>query len=154
MSFDPTETASIPSVCAAFNVRRASRAVTRFYAKALESADLEPTQFALLVACSQQESECVSRLAVRLSMELSALGRNVSVLERRKLLATKHGKDRRTRRVSITVAGRNVLKKALPLWRSGQTTLEAEFGRAPMHALIAGLQAITRTTQKLLDQSD
>jgi hypothetical protein len=57
--------AAVATDCAAFNVRKASRVITRLYAEALAAVELEPTQFTLLVACSRQQSIPISVMAGR-----------------------------------------------------------------------------------------
>jgi DNA-binding MarR family transcriptional regulator len=154
MPTDPTpeldQLAVIAAECAALNVRKASRTITRLYAAAFETIGLEPTQFTLLVACCRTPHIAMSALAERLSMERSALARNVSVLKRRGLLEIEPGRDRRVRHISATAAGRGKLAKALPHWRAVQGVLADSFGRDTFMSMIASLQAMTQTGQMLL----
>ena len=142
----------IPTTCVAANIRRASRTINRLYAGVLKSVDLEPTQFVLLVACCRQASVTISALAERLSMDGSALARNLSVMQRRGLLTVRPGADRRFRNVSITKKGRVVLDQALPRWREVQDKVRAKFGAAQMEAVVASMRSITRAGQDLLGE--
>jgi DNA-binding MarR family transcriptional regulator len=129
--------------CAAANVRRASRAVTRLYSEFMSQTGLEPTQYSLLVACSLANNPTVSRLADLFAMDRSALARNLSVMERRGLVRVTPGDDRRTRKVALTEEGAGALKNALPLWRSAQTKIEQKFGRERLQRLVAELRDLT-----------
>jgi DNA-binding MarR family transcriptional regulator len=147
---DLNQLAVVAAECAALNVRKASRTITRLYAAAFEETGLEPTQFTLLVACCRTQRVTMSGLAERLSMDRSALARNVSILERRGLLEVDPGRDRRERHISATAAGRNKLCEALPHWHAVQGALVEMFGRETFTSMISTLQAMTRTGQALL----
>eukprot|EP01037_Dinobryon_pediforme_P017253 gene17253-17443_t len=134
------EIATCSVECAAFNVRKASRLITRLYAEALAAVELEPTQYALLVACFRLETVSVSALANRVGIDRSALARNLLVMERRGLLKVKAGVDRRVRDVLITKAGEELLSKALPLWRGAQTEVARKFGAQRLQHMLIELR--------------
>lgn len=148
----PDQLTGIGGICAAFNTRKASRTLTRLYAEAFAPVGLEPTQFMLLGACSRQPIVTIGDLAVRLSMDPSALARNIAVLQRRRLLSVRPGKDRRVRNVSITAHGRKTLDRALPYWRDVQARLVRQFGDDQFPAAIETVKALTRAGEALLDQ--
>ena len=128
------------NICAAFNTRRASRAVSRFYAEALAPLDLEPTQYSLLVACALIDRITVTPLAELMSMDRSALVRNLAVLQKRNWVSIEPGWDRRTRHVALTDSGRDVLQRALPLWRKAQAQVETAFGTERLQRLVSELR--------------
>lgn len=133
--------------CAAANIRRASRAVTRLYSDFLAQTGLEPTQYSLLVANSIANGLTVSKLAEALAMDRSALARNLSVMEKRGLLRVTAGDDRRTRKVALTAEGRAALEAALPQWRAAQDEAERRFGAERLARLLSELRAFTTATQ-------
>ena len=147
----PEELAVVGSCCAAFNVRKASRVITRLYAEAFAPVGVEPTQFMLLVACARQETVTMGSLAVRMSMDPSALARNVSILERRGLVRIAPGADRRVRDISISAKGRKTLSRALPRWREVQTRLVERFGEDSFRSAVELMKGIARTGEALLD---
>jgi len=108
---------------------------------------LEPTQYSLLVACSIANGVTVSKLAEIFAMDRSALSRNLAVMEKRGLLMVKPGDDRRTRKVTLTDAGRDALAQALPLWRAAQSKVEASFGAERLKHLLSELRALISATQ-------
>jgi DNA-binding MarR family transcriptional regulator len=108
---------------------------------------LEPTQYSLLVACSLAEGAAVGELAEFFAMDRSALARNLAVMEKRGLLKVKPGKDRRTRKVTLTAVGHAALAEALPLWGAAQSKVEQTFGKERLRHLISELCALTAATQ-------
>jgi DNA-binding MarR family transcriptional regulator len=58
-----------------------------------------------------------------MGMERSALARNLKPIQRRKLVTVTSGKDKRTRTVTLALAGRRRLEEALPEWDKAQTRL-------------------------------
>ncbi len=155
LSWSAEELAAIGPACAAFTVRKATRMLTRLYAKAFEPVELEPTQFTLLVACSRQEVVTTTALAARLLMDPSALARNVAVLERRGLLLVSPGdRDGRTRDISITDAGRAALARALPRWEAVQRRLADEVGHDRLLLAVDLVKAMARAGESLLNTSN
>ncbi|MBI1868320.1 MAG: winged helix-turn-helix transcriptional regulator [Methylocystis sp.] len=144
---DAGEIRACAQTCAAANVRKASRAVTRLYADFLTEAGVEPAQYSLLVACSIAEGVTVSKLAEALAMDRSALARNLSVMEKHGLLLVKPGDDRRTRKVALTRKGKSALANALPHWRAAQSKVEQKFGAERLRHLLGELQAFMKAAQ-------
>lgn len=134
--------------CATANVRKASRAVAKVYAESLAEAELEPTQYSLLVACSLAEGTTVSKLAEVFAMDRSALARNLAVMEKHGLLRVKPGEDRRTRKVTLTAHGKTALARALPHWRAAQSKVEQRFGAERLARLLGELQALMSAVQE------
>ncbi|MCC8978375.1 MarR family winged helix-turn-helix transcriptional regulator [Bradyrhizobium acaciae] len=147
------ELAAVGSCCAAFNIRKASRVITRLYAEAFAPVGVEPTQFMLLAACARQGTVTVGALASRMSMDPSALARNVAILQRRGLLKIAFGADRRVRDLSLSAKGRKTLSRALPLWREVQAKLAGQFGDDRFGAAVEMMKGITRSGEALLDRS-
>ena len=128
--------------CAAANVRRASRVVSQLYAKALAPVGLEGTQFTLLIAAGATGGLPLSNLADALVMDRTTLSRNLKPLQRRGLVTVAAGADRRVRLVSLTPAGRALLRRALPLWQQAQERVIAALGRPRFDALFRELDAL------------
>lgn len=143
IALDADEVKVCAQNCAAANIRRASRAITKLYGEFMAETGLEPTQYSLLVASSVADGATVSRLADVFAMDRSALARNLSVMERRGLVRVTPGDDRRTRKVALTSAGKAALAKALPHWRAAQARVEQRFGRDRLQHLLSELRALT-----------
>lgn len=146
---DPSEVKACARDCAAGNVRRVSRAITRHYGQFMTATGLEPTQYSLLVACSlTQGAATVSALADAFAMDRSALARNLAVMEKRGLVKVKPGDDRRTRRVALTPFGASTLANAMSHWRQAQDSIETKFGAERLKSLLSELRALEEITAK------
>ena len=145
---DSAEVQTCARNCAAANVRRASRVLTRFYGQFMAETGLEATQYSLLVACSLTGGDTVSKLAEVFALDRSALARNLAIMERRGLVIVKPGEDRRTRKVTLTPFGAATLANAMPHWREAQTAVEKTFGVERLQNLLSEISALMHVTSK------
>ena len=139
---DPAILAEISSHCACFNVRRAARAITQHYDRALAPTGLRATQLTLLVALGRAGAIPFTKLADVLGMDRTTLTRNLSPLERDRLLTIRPGPDRRVKLVALTDKGREVLARATPLWQDAQQKITGGLGAGRWDGLRRELQAI------------
>jgi DNA-binding MarR family transcriptional regulator len=116
------------TACNCLSLRQASRRVTQLYDQALAPLDLRATQYALLRAIERSGPIALNPLAEEMVLDRATLGHNVRPLEARGLVRLAVGKDRRSREVSITRAGRAMITEARKHWRRAQRTFEAELG--------------------------
>lgn len=107
-------------VCVCTNLRRATRAISNMYDVALASSGLKITQFSLLRAVQRNEPVAITALAEEMALDRTTLARNLSPLERDKLVELKPGSDQRVTEVRLTRAGREAIAAALPLWKKTQ----------------------------------
>ncbi len=78
-------------------------------------------QFSLLMSLNRPEPPTISSVSNLLAMDRTTLTANLKPLERRGLIEVVVDKaDRRSRRLILTEEGRDVLAKAVPLWKAGQ----------------------------------
>ncbi len=122
----------IPCFCAAF--RRFERILTRHYDGYLRPCGLNSSQLGILFFISNnnllaQQDLAQQDLAQQLSMDKATLSRNLKLLIRDGFLKTSPGKDRRTRLLTLTKAGKNKVKQAIPLWEQAQQSLEEKLGK-------------------------
>jgi len=128
-----------PINCGCFNVRRAARKLTQVYDRHLKPSGLQATQFTLLamLADSQvHDGVLMTELAARMGMDRTTLTRNLAVAERPGWIEINQGVDRRQRRIKLAAAGRERLRKAMPLWRNAQDELEQALGAASLNSLL------------------
>lgn len=149
VELDSSEVKACAQNCAAANVRRASRAITRLYGQFMAATGLEPTQYSLLVACSLTGGATVSKLADAFVMDRSALARNLAILQKRGLVKVKQGEDRRTRKIALTPFGEATLANALPHWREAQSAVERKFGAQRLQQLLSELRALMDATSQV-----
>lgn len=118
--------ASMPSdryrnSCVAFNLRRASRVVTRRYEEALRPLGMKAFQFTALAALSGRKEMPLSAVAEHFGMDLSTASRNLKAMNRKGWLEIKQDPgNRRRRNVSATAEGRRAFQDAVPLWEEAQ----------------------------------
>lgn len=117
-----------PTNCTCFNLRKAARAVTQAYDKAIKPSGLRATQYALLTMVAMLGPVGIKDLAKALVMDRTTLGRNLKVLSDRKMLEVGEGDDRRYRPITITAQGQEALELALPLWEKVQTRIANGLG--------------------------
>ena len=127
--------------CLNFRLRQASRLLSQHYDAALRSTGLRGTQFSLLVILAGSVELPISRVAMAMGMERSALARNLRPLERQGLVRIAIGPDRRTRIASLTESGARALARALPSWRRAQRRLLARLSKRKLQDLEGGLRA-------------
>lgn len=113
--------------CACLKARKAARAVTRAYDKALRPSGLRATQFSILGAASVSGGVPLGKLASMLGMERTTLTRNLQLIEREGLIKVVNV-DGRTRNVLLTEAGNRRLTQALPFWENAQNELRRKLG--------------------------
>ena len=128
--------------CACFNLRKAARAVTRFYEAVFQPLGIQATQFALLVVAHRMGELPITETADTLGMDRTTLTRNLKILEGRGFIAVGPGKDGRTKSVKLTGAGRDMLVKALPYWGQAQQKVVDGLGPSRFKALLKELAAI------------
>src|SRR5262250_925940 len=89
---DVMSTAIVPSTtCVCFHLRRAARAVTQTYERALAPAGILPGQFSVLAVLHRFGPQPLSALAELMGMDRTTLTRNLRPLERDSLVRVKAG---------------------------------------------------------------
>jgi DNA-binding MarR family transcriptional regulator len=80
----------------------------------------------------------MGQLSEALGMDRSTLGHNLRPLERDRLIKlVADGTDRRSRRVSLTPAGKAKFTEAASLWKKAQKQFESAYGSEPAAQLRA-----------------
>jgi DNA-binding MarR family transcriptional regulator len=139
----------VAAECAGGGLRRASRAISRFYEAAFAPLDLTATQFSILVAVQLAGSIPLSRLAEVLVLDRTSLYRAVKPLVRRRCLRILPGQTRRERTAALTGVGGRLLADALPIWRRIQEQFVGALGPRAWAALSSGLRQVVPTVQAL-----
>lgn len=131
------------SPCACIALRRATRAVTAAYDAALAPSGLRVTQFSVLRTLARLGPLGVTRLAEKVALDRSTMGRNLDPLERRGLVHIEVGvTDQRERVAHLTPAGEAAIEAALPLWRDAQDRVTRLVETSALAALTERLGAL------------
>lgn len=114
--------------CASFNFRRASRAITALYDKALQASGIRSTQFAILTAVAKSQPVSISTISEILIMDATTLTRSLQLLRKQGLIAISPRGKMRQRFLNLTLQGEKTLARAIPLWRGIQQKFEEKAG--------------------------
>jgi DNA-binding MarR family transcriptional regulator len=132
--------------CVCFDLRKAMRVVSRMYDDFLRDADINVTQFSLLRLIRTENAVSVSTLSRYMVMDRTSITRALAPLQRKGLIDSCIGSDRRARIVSLTRKGNKLVANAEPKWNEAQ--------RALMHTIgdqrWTGLRTLLRDTTRLV----
>lgn len=135
--------------CACLKVRTASRAVTRFYDDAFRPVGLRATQLSVLIAVASGDAASIASLSRLLGMDRSTLTRNLRPLEDKGLVALGPEGHHRSRTLSVTSKGEQLVRKALPLWEKAQEKLREELKKPHWTNLHSELDHVIKTADAL-----
>ena len=115
--------------CLCLHLQRAARAIGRRFDDALRPVGLTHGQYSLLISLNRPEPPRIGDVARLLAMDRTTLTANVKPLERRGLLTVSPDPDdRRSRRLGLTDAGRDLLSQAVPIWRRTHDAVDRLLG--------------------------
>lgn len=130
--------------CLCLHLQRAARAVGRRFDAAFRPFGLTNGQFSLLMSLNRPEPAGMSTVAAVLAMDRTTLTAALKPLERRGLVTvTVDPRDRRSRRLALTAAGRILLAAALPVWRETHDAVDTLLGGSDLDRLRLDLQALS-----------
>ena len=136
-------TLMVRDTCLCLHVQRAARALARRFDEAFRPFDLTNGQFSLMMSLNRPEPPTLGSVASLLAMDRTTLTAALKPLERRGLVKIAVDKeDRRSRRLSLTSAGRTLLAKALPVWTETHAAIDREIAPHSPDELRASLRAL------------
>lgn len=119
-------TLRVKNACLCLHVQRAARALARRFDDAFREFDLTNQQFSLLMSLNRPEPPPMGPVAELLAIDRTTLTAALKPLERRGLVkVSPHPQDGRSRVLKLTVQGKQLLEKAMPVWESVHGELEA-----------------------------
>jgi DNA-binding MarR family transcriptional regulator len=134
--------------CACFDLRKATRAVSRMYDEFLRDRGLNNTQFSLLRLIRVEKELSISTLGRYMAMDRTSITRALAPLQRDELIASRLGADKRIRIVSVTNKGRRLVEEAEPKWRQAQEALMEAVGEDHWRAMCTLLRDTTRIVRQ------
>ncbi len=130
--------------CLCLAAQRAARALARRFDEALRPVGLRSGQFSLLMSLNRPKPPTIGSVAALLAMDRTTLTANLKPLERRELVETAiDPADRRGRLLTLTEAGRMLLKSAVPIWERTHGEAERLLADTDAEILRAGLRALS-----------
>ena len=141
----PFETTLIVrDTCICFHARRAARALARRFDEALRPLGLTNGQFSLMISLNRPEPPTMGSVASLLAMDRTTLTAALKPLERDGLVKLiVDPKDRRSRRMQLTPAGHNLLKRAFPIWKHAHAEVDASLPDGDPESLRRDLRALS-----------
>jgi DNA-binding MarR family transcriptional regulator len=137
-------THQVRDACLCLHVQRAARALARRFDEVFRPLGLTHGQFSLLMSLNRPEPPSIGSVAALLAMDRTTLTAALKPLERRSLVKVSVDKeDKRSRRLTITAAGRALLGEAVPLWKQTHAETERLVPRGNADDLRAALRALS-----------
>lgn len=122
--------AEIAATCPAMHSRALSRTIAKRFDNVLGRYGINSSQFAVLVAIGVLGKCRANHLAGTLSLSAAAVTRSLDILERNGWVLSMV-RTGRARDVTLTTAGKALVKAAYPNWRCLRDTVRAEIGTLP-----------------------
>jgi DNA-binding MarR family transcriptional regulator len=136
-------TIEVRNACLCLHTQRAARVLARRFDEAMRPAGLTNGQFSLLTSLNRPEPPPIGSVARLLGMDRTTLTAALKPLQRRGLVKiAADPADGRSRLLTLTNAGREVLAAAVPIWRKTHQTIERELRGGKANELRAMLRAI------------
>jgi DNA-binding MarR family transcriptional regulator len=130
--------------CLCLHLQRAARAIGRRFDEALKPVGLNQGQYSLLISLNRPDAPRLSDVAHLLALDRTTLTANLKPLARRGLVSIVDDRDdKRIRRLVLTNDGRNVLRRAVPIWRRTHAEIDTVVPRGDLDPLRADLLALT-----------
>ncbi len=137
-------TLEIRDHCLCLHAQRAARALARRFDRAFRPLGLTSGQFSLMNAVNRPEPPAIGAVAAVLVMDRTTLTAALKPLERRGLVeVTSDAKDRRGRRLALTLAGQALLGAAVPVWRRVHAEVDTEVEAAEGGGLRGALSVLS-----------
>jgi DNA-binding MarR family transcriptional regulator len=134
----------VRDTCLCLHVQRTARALARRFDDVLRPLELTNGQFSLLMSLNRAEPANIGSVAALLAMDRTTLTANLKPLERRGLVeVTVDQADKRSRRLTLTASGRDLLAAAVPIWKHEHAATERLLTRISPDDLRAGLLALS-----------
>jgi DNA-binding MarR family transcriptional regulator len=133
----------VRDTCLCLHLQRAGRALARRFDEALRPLDLTNGQFSLMMALNRPQPPSIGPVASLLCMDRTTLTAALKPLSRRGLVKVMvDPDDRRSRRLSLTPAGRALLARALPVWQCTHSEIDRLLADADAERLRRDLRAL------------
>ncbi len=134
----------VRDTCLCLHLQRAARVVARHFDDALRPLRLTQGQFSLLMSLNRAKAPSIGIVSSLLAMDRTTLTANLKPLERRGLVNVAVDKaDRRSRRLALTPAGRDLLAAAVPVWKKTHAAIDRLLKGSSPDRLRADLRALS-----------
>src|SRR5438105_12977856 len=133
----------VRATCLCLHLQRAARAVARRFDAAFRPLGLTNGQFSLMMSLNRPEPPSIGEVAALLAMDRTTLTAALKPLERRGLVTVSvDDADKRSRRLTLTPAGRVLLIAAVPVWEKEHAAIKGLLPQAHPDRLRADLRSL------------
>ena len=115
--------------CTCTTVRKANRAIFRFYEETMSESPLSVTQFAIVRSLQRNGPTPLSQLAEEMVMERTSLYRTIRPLEDLKAVRIYSAKQGKAKIAELTKKGEKLTAEAEPYWNQAQQTMVNLIGK-------------------------
>ncbi|MEM5329668.1 MarR family transcriptional regulator [Paraburkholderia sp. JHI2823] len=130
--------------CLCLHMQRAARNLARIFDDVLRPLDLTNGQFSLLMSLNRPYPPGMKDVASLLAMDRTTLTAALKPLERRGLVVIESDpQDKRSRLLSLTPEGHQLLNEAFPLWQQTHAEIEKDFAEGEVDKLRDHLRALS-----------
>ena len=134
----------VRDACLCLHVQRAARTLARRFDYAFRPLGLTNGQFSLMMSLNRPQPPDMADVASLLAMNRTTLTAALKPLQRRGLVRiTSDPADRRARRMTLTPEGRQLLARAVPVWKSTHAEIEVLLGSGEPERLRKNLQKLS-----------
>ena len=144
---DKEKIVSMGQSCVCYNLRKASRTITRLYDEFLKPSGIQATQLTILLGTKILQPVTLKYLSKASMMDRTTLSRNLKPLEKNQLVRVEPGQDRRERIVTLTDTGEEVLIKAYPLWEHAHNKIISGLNQKGLNTLLTSLSDVVVLTR-------
>lgn len=123
--------------CYCIQLRRTTGILSALYDKHLAPVNLTINQYSLLINLQRLEVCSVSELAEKVRLERTTCVRMVKPLMKRGLVCDNSSKGERSRKLALTDEGKDLLKRAIPLWEKAQEELDRKLGKEKVDTFLS-----------------
>ncbi|TVR29591.1 MAG: MarR family transcriptional regulator [Spirochaetaceae bacterium] len=118
----------VPQICPAYNLGKAYKIVSRIFEEEFKGFSVTTVQFSILVHIQILDGPGCNELAEHLGSDPSTISRIIDTLETKKMVNSRCGSDRRTRRYCLTDSGRAAIKEGLAGWQRANARVLERIG--------------------------
>ena len=111
-------------------------------ANGAETTWVEGTQYTVLAHIFVHGPISLSKVAEIMHVDRTTLARNLAPLERKGLVEINAGSDKRAKIINISENGKEILIKALPLWKKTQEKIKKTLGIDNWESMITNLSGL------------
>ena len=136
------------SACVSYNLRKASRIVSKLYAREMRPAPVRGPQFSLMMMISRRQNPTISELARDIGADRTTMTRNLEQLQKRRFIEITQGKNLRTKAVRIAPKGQAALERSVAYWQKAQNKVLKTLGQDRWTRMLTDLSALAALADK------